>query len=59
MIAVNLSGEMNRDAFTRAQAHAVLAVVHWVATNNYWGLEDPVNAEHIAAVRAAWNDRLT
>ena len=56
MVPINLSNEPSRDGFTSAQARALVAVAEFLAANNYWGPEDPSNAEHLAAVKAMWED---
>jgi hypothetical protein len=54
MVPINLSNSPRKEGFTPSQMDAIVAVVEYVARSNIYGPDDPVNAEHVAAVRAEW-----
>lgn len=56
MVSINLMSEPIKTGFTPSQALAIVSSVEFIAANNCWGVDDPVNLEHVAAVRAEWGN---
>jgi hypothetical protein len=54
MVLVNLRHEPQTSGFSSAQAFAILEVARHIADTGFWGPDDPVNVESIAAIEAAW-----
>jgi len=54
MLLVNLRHEPQTLGFTAEQASVIVEVARFIATANYWGPDDPVNVESLAAIEAAW-----
>jgi hypothetical protein len=55
MLLINLRHEPQVSGFTAEQASVIIAVARFVATSNYWGPDDPVNIESLAAIEVAWH----
>ena len=54
MVPINLTSGPSKVGFTQSQCVAVVAVVDFIAANNWCGPDDPVNIKHLSAVRAEW-----
>jgi hypothetical protein len=54
MVPINLADKPSKIGFTPSQCAALIAVVEFVAANNWCGPDDPVNIKHVSAVRAEW-----
>ena len=54
MLLVNLRTEPNTTGFTSEQASAIIDVARFIVAENGWPLDDPVNAESVAAIEQAW-----
>ena len=54
MLLVNLRHEPQTEGFTPLQASAIIDVAHFITEHGFWGPDDPVNVDSLAAIKAAW-----
>lgn len=57
MLMVNLRDEKNALGFSPAQAHAIIQTAQYIAANDGFGPEDPVNRESVSEIERVWKNR--
>ncbi len=57
LLMVNLRNATNISQFTLAQASVVIEVAKWVAANDGFGSNDPVNVDSLTMIEAIWGKK--
>ena len=54
MLMVNLGDKASPAGFSSSQGWAILQVAHYIARNNTYGAQDPVNLAAVAEIESVW-----
>jgi len=54
MLMVNLRKEVNAVGFSSTQASAIIQTAKYIAANNGFGPEDPINRESVSEIERVW-----